>query len=168
MDTKFEGNVASEMPKTKRSLEPSLPWKVTSDDLDKIMSAEEGYRSTVTGAPPLRTRPFFLVSLLTAIFAAALYFVSVTVMENETVHKNIQKKEMAVAMLKTDLEKVNIEKSGLYEGLAQSEKRARDLNARKELFTSVIESLTKKGNEPRFEKGSGKAVPRATDNLKNP
>lgn len=147
MKTKFETNVASDIPKTKISQEPELPWKVTEEDLEKVSPEDSEYRQALTGEPPLMTRAIFLVLLLVTIFGAALYFVSIAVVESANVETAVQQKEAAVFTLKTNLEKIKMENNGLAEGLIQMEKRVHDLSTQKELFTAVIESLTKKGDE---------------------
>ena len=45
------------------------------------------------------------------------------------------------------LEKASKEKEKLSKSLAQMEEKISDLKAQKELFTSVIETLTKKGED---------------------
>ncbi|MEI6863556.1 MAG: hypothetical protein WCK38_04055, partial [Candidatus Omnitrophota bacterium] len=46
-----------------------------------------------------------------------------------------------------DLDKVAAEKTALENSASQLEKRVGDLSAQKELFTAVLESLTKKPND---------------------
>ena len=54
MKKKFESNVATEIPKTKLH-EPSLPWKLSEDEVGQIGPKEGDYRAVIAGTPPLRT-----------------------------------------------------------------------------------------------------------------
>lgn len=164
MKTKFETNVATELPKTK-SQEPELPWKVKEEDLEEIGPATDEYKSAVTGVPPLKTRAIFLVMLLIAVFATILYYLSTITIDNERVRESIQKKEAMLASIQSNIEKINSEKNALSESLSQLDKRIRDLSAQKELFTAVIESLTKKGDEVQVEKEEAEKLP---ENAENP
>jgi len=146
MKKKFETNVAAEIPKT-RLHEPGLPWKLNSDDLDEIESKDEEYKAVVAGMPPLRTRSIFLIMLVLAIFAATLYVISRAIIDNENIRNGMLKKEKEIATLQATLEKVTNEKNSLNQTSVQLEKRVSDLTAQKELFTTVIESLTKKGDD---------------------
>jgi len=146
MKKKFETNVASEIPKT-RLQEPGLPWKLSSDDLDEIESKDEEYKAVIAGMPPLRTRSIFLIMLVLAIFAATLYVISRAIIENENIRNGMLKREKEIATLQATLEKVTNEKNSLNQTSSQLEKRVSDLTAQKELFTTVIESLTKKGDD---------------------
>ena len=147
MKKKFEDNVASEMPKTK-SEEPSLPWKIDEADLAKIDSESQEYNNIVQGAPPLKTRPVFLILLVVAIFMAALFMVAGISIENRKIRIGISEKEKEAAVLQVDLDKAAAEKAALEHNASQLEKRVGDLSAQKELFTAVLESLTKKEDAP--------------------
>ena len=151
MKTKFETNVAQEMPKTRQSQEPGLPWKLDPEDLEKSSSGNEVYKSAASVTPPLKTRPIFLILLLATIFVAVMYFVSLIVADNEFTRSDIQKKELTMSSLQTSLEKINTQKNALNANLGQLEKRVNDLNAQKELFATVIESLTKKTDDPQAQ-----------------
>ena len=159
MKTKFESNVASELPKTKASQEPGLPWKVDSSELEKMASVKNAYKATLTGEPPLKTRAIFLIMLVIAVFGATLYYISVIALENENTRESIQKKEVAISAMKTDVEKIRNEKTALSENVAQLDRKVRDLNAQKELFATVIESLTKKADEPQAPEAEAVAPP---------
>lgn len=148
MKTKFESNVASELPKTKASQEPGLPWKVDSSELEKIASAQNTYKAMLTGEPPMKTRAIFLIMLVITVFGATLYYISAVALENENTRESIQKKEAAIVAMKADVEKIKSEKNALNENINQLDRKVRDLSAQKELFTTVIESLTKKADEP--------------------
>jgi len=146
MKKKFEDNVASRIPKTK-SEEPALPWKIEESDLAKADSDNQEYKDLVQGTPPLKTRPVFLISLVIAIFAAALFMVASMVTENNRMKIGISEKEKEAAVLQVDLDKAAAEKVALEHNASQLEKRVGDLSAQKELFTAVLESLTKKADE---------------------
>lgn len=143
MKKKFEDNVASQIPKTK-SEEPALPWKIDESDLARIDSENKDYQDIAQGAPPLKTRPAFLIALLVAIFAAALFMIANIATENDRVRMDISEKEKEAATLQVDLDKAAAEKEALEKSASQLEKRVGDLSAQKELFTAVLESLTKK------------------------
>lgn len=146
MKKKFESNVAAEIPKTKLH-EPKLPWKITADDLSGTASKADSYKSVLAGAPPFRTRAAFLLILVAAVFIAVSILVMNAVSENEKVRKDMVKKEALLTSMKTDLDKLSSEKEALSKNSASLEKKVNDLSAQKELFTSVIESLTKKSDE---------------------
>ncbi len=146
MKKKFEDNVASQMPKTKTE-EPSLPWKVDESDLAKVDAESQDYKDLVHGAPPLKTRPIFLIILVIAIFAAALFMVASIATENDRIKIGISEKEKEAAILQVDLDKAAVEKAALEHNASQLEKRVGDLSAQKELFTAVLESLTKKADD---------------------
>lgn len=148
MKTKFEANVAQELPKTRMSQEPGLPWKLDPEDIEKASEGSEVYKAASSGTPPLKTRPVFIVLLLTAIFVAVMNFVSLVIVDNENARASSRKKEITMSSLKMALEKINAQKNTLSDNIGQLEKRVNDLSAQKELFATVIESLTKKGDEP--------------------
>jgi len=160
MKKKFEDNVANQMPKTK-SEEPSLPWKIDESDLAKIDSENQGYKDLEQGLPPLKTRPVFLISLVIAIFAAALFMVAGIAIENDRIKAGISEKEKEAAILQVDLDKAAAEKAALEHNASQLEKRVNDLSAQKELFTAVLESLTKKSDEIPASSSSPSQVPSA-------
>ena len=147
MKSKFESNVASELPKTRIAKEPGLPWKVDPSELADLKSIEDEFKSATTGAPPLKARAIFLAALLVAVFFTTLYFVSAAVTESRKAQAAARQKEAAVFGLRADLEKIADEKKALSENARQLEKQVRDLSAQKELFTTVIESLSKKSDE---------------------
>jgi len=147
MKKKFEDNVAGSMPKMKTE-EPSLPWKIEEADLAGIQTMEGDYAMLSSGEAPLKTRPLFLVLLVVAVFFAALYMVAVMAGENENIKLGISAKEKEAAELQVDLDKINAEKAAIEKSSAQLEKRVEDLAAQKELFTAVLESLTKKNDAP--------------------
>jgi len=151
MKKKFESNVATEMPKTKLH-EPELPWKITTDDLAEAASKGDDYKSAVAGTPPFKTRAVFLILLVTALFLFTLMIVINAVTENEKIRQDMLKRENELALIRADLQKLAGEKEALTKNSAQLEKKVSDLAAQKELFTSVIESLTKKSDEAEVEK----------------
>ena len=153
MKKKFETNVAVDIPKTK-SQEPGLPWRLSSEEVEKIESRNEEYKSTAASTPPLKTRAIFLILLILTIFVIAFYMITNTVMGNESIRVNMSKNELAITSLRADMAKIAGEKNMLSEKSSQLEKKINDLTAQKELFTSVIETMTKKGEEPDTDKRS--------------
>lgn len=67
--------------------------------------------------------------------------------ENDNIRVSLLSKEKEASSLQANMEKLESDKTVLSENLSQAEKRLSDLTAQKELFTTVIESLTKKGGE---------------------
>lgn len=145
MKKKFEDNVAGSMPKTKTE-EPSLPWKIEEADLAGIETRDGDYTALSSGEAPLKTRPVILVMLVVAVFFAALYMVALMAGENENVKLEISAKEKEAAQLQVNVDKISAEKASLEKSSNQLEERIGDLSAQKELFTAVLESLTKKNN----------------------
>jgi len=146
MKKKFEDNVANQIPKTK-SDEPALPWKIDEADIAKIDSENQDYNNLVQGQPPLKTRPIFLIALVVAVFVAAIFMIAGVATENDRMKIGISEKEMEAAGLQVNLAMVAAEKTALEHSASQLEKRVGDLSAQKELFTAVLESLTKKPDD---------------------
>ena len=149
MKNKFEDNVASKTPKTRVSREPALPWKVDETEMAQVASTEEDYKSTVKGLPPFRTRAIFLVLLLVSVFGAILYYSSIMALDNEEARSRIQRKDKAISSMRAELNKIAMENTSLNESVTR-------FKARVDLYTSVIESLTKKMDEP--QAGTKEAV----------
>lgn len=146
MKKKFEDNVATEIPKTKLH-EPALPWKLSEDEVGEIGSKDGDYKAVIAGTPPLRTRGIFLILLVVTIFGITTYMISNAVVENEQMRSNMAKKDGELSLMHGNLEKVAADRDAVSKNLAQLEKKLNDLTAQKQLFASVIESLTKKGEE---------------------
>jgi len=146
MKRKFESSVAQEMPKTKK-YEPKLPWKLTTDELERIKSPEDDYKAVTAGASPLKARAAFLIMLLLAIFTVISYFIVSTTLESKNVTSRARNNEKEIVFLQRNIEKVSGKNTLLNENAVRLEKKVGDLAAQKELFTSVIESLTQKSEE---------------------
>jgi septal ring factor EnvC (AmiA/AmiB activator) len=159
MKKKFESNVASEIPKTKTH-EPELPWKISSDDPAMAGPKNDDLNAAFSGTAPLRTRAIFLILLVATMFLVTSLLIFNSTTENDMMRQDIQKREKEIYAVKTDLEKLAMEKDNLSVSSAQLEKKVTDLTAQKELFTNVIESLTKKSDEIELEK---KEAPVAQD-----
>lgn len=165
MKKKFEANVAAELPKTKLH-EPELPWKVTTDDLEKIAPEENEFKLAMEGIAPLKVRPLFLITLVMAVFVFTIYMIASAIVENESMRKNISAKEKQILAMKADLGKAAGEKELLAKNSSQLEKKVGELSAQKELFTGVIESLTKKSEEGEVDRAPAEqaAAPAKTAN----
>ena len=148
MKTKFEENVASEIPKTRAAGEPELPWKVTDEDLTAVGTVDEDYKAAVAGAPPLQARAIFIILLVVSIFVVVLNMVINIAIDNSEMQLLALKKERQVSTMKGKLQKTEGEKAALNGNAVVLEKKVSDLNAQKELYTAVIETLTKKTDEP--------------------
>ncbi len=105
MKTKFESNVATQIPKTKMAHEPQLPWELSKYDLQESESLEDTTQSVIIGQVPFGIRPAFLITLLVVIFLGTSYVFVGAVKENEKVHMDILKKERVALMLRAGLEK---------------------------------------------------------------
>jgi hypothetical protein len=162
MKKKFEDNVASEIPKTSPG-EPGLPWKVDEADLAKVDSESQEYREIAHGEPPLKTRAVMVVALLAAIFATVFFIVTAVTMENDRMKIGISQKEKEAADLQVDLDKAAAENAALEKNASQLEKRVNDLSAQKELFTAVLESLTKRGDSVPAETPAPAELPGSPD-----
>ena len=162
MKKKFESNVAAEIPKTKLH-EPELPWKLTGDDLAGVATKNEEYKAVLSGAAPLKTRPVFLIALVLTIFVITALTMMNTAQENKNIKGDIatreKDREKELVSIKMNLGRIANEKDALAKSSAQLEKKVSDLNAQKELFTSVIESLTKKSDEAEVDKNQAVQTP---------
>lgn len=146
MKTKFDDNVAQNIPVTKNSAEPELPWKLSESEISRIEAGDEEHKSAIT-APPLQVRAIFVVLLVLAIFVVILNSVVNAVIDNNEMRLNMSKKEKEVASIQTALANTATENAALSDTAAKLEKRVNDLNAQKELYTAVIETLTKKTDD---------------------
>ena len=146
MKQKFEANVASDIPKTKLH-EPELPWKLSEDEVGQINSKDDDRRAAISGTPPLKTSAPFLILLVIMIFGIITYLVASAIVENEKMRNNIAKKENELSLAQMNLVKAVAEKDVINKNSSQLEKKINDLTAQKQLFASIIESLTKKGEE---------------------
>lgn len=166
MKKKFESNVASEIPKTKLH-EPGLPWKLTDEDMEAMGPKDTEYKSALSGTPPLKTRAIFLIMLVIAVFVIVSLIVINTTMENENIRRVMMKKDKEMAAVKTSLEKVAVEKESLNKNAVTLEKKVNDLTAQKELFATVIESLTKKADETDTDKKDEQKTPDSVQGASN-
>ena len=146
MKKKFESNVATEIPKTKLH-EPELPWKLTEEEVGQIGSKDDDFRAAIAGSSPLKTRAPFLILLVMTIFGITTYLISSAVVENEKMRTSVAKKNSELSLVQMNLMKAVAEKEAVNKNSAQLEKKVSDLTAQKQLFASVIESLTKKGED---------------------
>lgn len=149
MKTKFDDNVAQDIPKTKEFSEPQLPWKLSSEEMSRLeASGEELEKLAANVVPPLQVRAIFIILLVAAIFVTILNSIINIAIDNSEMQIGISKKERQVAAVTTALDKAAGEKAALSENALKLEKRVNDLSAQKELYTAVIETLTKKTDEP--------------------
>lgn len=146
MKTKFDDNVAKDIPITKNSAEPELPWKMTESEIRGIEAAGEEYKAVIT-APPLRVRAVFVVLLVLTIFVVIFNSIVGVTMDNAEVRQEISVKDRQVSAIQTALDKTVSEKTVLNDTAVKLEKRVSDLSAQRELYTAVIETLTKKTDD---------------------
>jgi hypothetical protein len=146
MKTKFDDNVAQNIPVTKNSVEPELPWKLSESEMTRIEATGEKHKDAIT-APPLHARAIFVVLLVLTIFVVIMNSIVNMAIDNTEIRLNMSKKEKQVASIETALAAAASEKAALSDTTAKLEKRVSDLNAQKELYTAVIETLTKKTDD---------------------
>lgn len=148
MKTKFDDTIAHDIPKTKATSEPALPWKLSDEEISEIEATDEEYKTALTAASPLHVRAIFVVLLIVSIFVAIVNSVVNIAIDNSEMQMRISSKERQVAAIKGALAKASGEKIALNENAVKLERRVNDLTAQKELYTAVIETLTKKTDEP--------------------
>ena len=147
MKTKFDDNVAQDIPITKDSAEPELPWKLSEAEITRIESTDEEYKSAITASPPLHVRAVFVVLLVVTIFVTILNGIINVTIDNSEMQIDMLRKERQASSVKAALEKVALEKAVLSDNAVKLERRINDLSAQKELYTAVIETLTKKTDD---------------------
>lgn len=162
---KFETNVATELPKT-RTGEPTLPWKLNDEDLDRLGAQDGSEKAADIASPPLKTRAIFPILLVLTIFVLLSQIVLNAYIENNGMQQSAAKKARELAALKADLAQAADEKNRLSENAARLgenaarlEKKIEDLKEQKELFTAALESLTKKNDEIVIEAPAVPAAP---------
>jgi len=146
MKTKFDDNVAQNIPVTKDVPEPSLPWKISESELARIEAKDQNVKAAVK-EPPLQVRAVFVVLLVVTIFVVIMNGMVNVAVDNNTMQMDVTSKEVQVARIKKALEKADREKADWNENAARLEKKISDLNAQKELYSAVIETLTKKTDD---------------------
>ncbi len=165
MKTKFESNVATQIPKTRMAREPRLPWEVRKEDLIGSSFLEERSNDLIATKTLLGTRPVFLAMLLVFIFVSTFSIFLYTAQRNESARMEIERKEETQVLLLSSLEKVVDEKQVLKEKAVQLEKEIEDLNTQNKTFITVIENLSKKDEEAATE-GSPAEVPSGARGVK--
>lgn len=152
MKTKFESNVAAQIPKTRSSQEPQLPWEISKYDIDQNGFLEDAAQSLADEKVPFGIRPVFLAVLLIFMFASTLYVFVRVAEENKKARMSLQKKEKAIVLLQANLEKTVDEKDTLKERAARLQNDIADLNIRNKTFIGVIENLSKKNEAAAADK----------------
>jgi len=152
MDKKFDSNVATQIPKTKMTHEPRLPWEVTQDDLDGSQFADSGLQTAELGKTPLGIKPVFLIAMLIFIFVSTLSAFFFMAQISKKAKAEIQKSETQKALLMGNLAEAANKARILKEKNAQLEKsmtvldtQNKDLTEQNKDFMAVIKSLS--GNE---------------------
>lgn len=137
MVTKFESNVATQIPKTKVTQEPRLPWEVSRDNLvdaPGVLRAEKAL---------LGTRAVFLIALLVIFFVSTLSICLFIVNDNKKAQMAAWEKEETATLLQSDLKQAQSEKRALEETATQLKKQVDTLNTQQETFMTVIENLSR-------------------------
>lgn len=147
MKTKFDDNVAQDIPTTKDSAEPELPWKLSEAEITRIEATDEEYKSAITAAPPLHARGIFVALLVVVIFVAILNGIVNVVIDNSEMQIDMLRREKQASFVRAALEKAALEKTVLSDNAVKLERRINDLSSQKELYTAVIETLTKKTDD---------------------
>jgi len=99
MNTKFETNVATQIPKTKSSHEPRLPWEVTQKDLDSIQVDDLARKAAVIGKAPFGIKPIYVILLILATVAFILSASFSVVQSNKKARLNLQDTKQQNIML---------------------------------------------------------------------
>lgn len=152
MKTKFESNVATQIPKTKMSQEPQLPWDVVRYDTEQdVPPSEDNAKLLTAGRGLFGVRPVFLVLMLMCLFAVTAYVFGRAAEDNQRVRAQVQKKEELAASLqknistlKVNLDQSAIEKDVLEERASRLEEDVSNLETQNKTFITVIENLSKK------------------------
>lgn len=160
MKSKFETNVAVDIPKTKLH-EPELPWKLREEDVGHLGPKDDDMKSLKSGAAPLKTRPVFLILLVISIFGMSAYLITGAITENDRMRANVDRKNSEISLMRTNLSKAVADKDAIKKGASRLQKKISDLMAQKQLFASVIESLTKKGDDTEMDRKEEAAPPAA-------
>lgn len=156
MKTKFESNVATQIPKTKMAYEPQLPWEISNYNSQQSGSLEDTAQSVVIGKVPLGVRPIFLVMLLVVLFVGTICMFVRTTEENEKVRMDILKKEKIALLLQAGLKKAVKEKDVLKKKAVRLEKDLADLGIRNKTFITVIENLSRRVEEAAIDQPRAK------------
>ena len=144
--TKFDDNVAQAIPETRASAEPELPWKLPDSEMSRI-EASDGSRTVSVTEPPLRVRAVFVILLVVAIFVFVMNGIMNVAIDNSEMQLDMLRKEQSLSDIKAALVKADDEKAALSEDAARLEQRVIDLNEQKDIYTAVIETLTKKPDD---------------------
>jgi hypothetical protein len=129
MKTKFEENVAAEIPKTRPEGEPGLPWKVTEEELKLVEGVDAEYKEVVSGSPPLHARAIFVILLVVSIFVVVMNTVINIAIDNSEMQLAALQKGQQVSTLKGQLQQSASEKAALNDSASRLEKKVSDLNA---------------------------------------
>lgn len=112
MDKKFDSNVATQIPKTKMTYEPQLPWNVTQSDLVGNQFVDS-VQTTPMGKVPLGVKPMYLIMLIALIFLCALSVFIFTAQSNTKVKAQVQRAEEEKALLVDQLKETANEANAL-------------------------------------------------------
>ncbi len=144
MKTKFESNVAAQIPKTRSSHEPQLPWEISKYDIDQNGFLEDAAQSLADEKVPFGIRPVFLAVLLIFMFAGTVHLLVRATEENKKVYMNMLKKKKMTALLQSSLEKEVEENDVLRERTTRLEKNLATLNIWNKTFITVIENMSRR------------------------
>jgi len=154
MKTKFEANVATEIPKTRTGNEPRLPWDIRGGDIERAALSGGSFSSLQSAKGPLGIRPVYLIALLMAVFIAIGYTFFTLEEKNKTTLLEIEKKDQTQNVLLGSLKKAVNEKELLNKKTTDLERRAAaleknltELTEQNKVFVSVIENLSKADEE---------------------
>jgi hypothetical protein len=145
MEKKFDSNVATQIPKTRMTHEPRLPWEVTQDDLDGSQFVDSGLQSASLGKAPFGIKPVALIVILIFIFVATLSAFLFMAQINKKAKAEIEIAEAEKALFISSLKATANEAKALKEKNAQLEKSMTVLDTQNKDFMAVIKNLS--GNE---------------------
>lgn len=153
MDKKFDSNVATQIPKTKMTYEPQLPWNVTQSDLVGNQFVDS-VQTTPMGKVPLGVKPMYLIMLIASIFLCALSVFIFTAQSNIKVKAQVQRAEEEKALLVDQLKETANEASALkgkVETLESSivvlDIQNKNLTEQNKDFMTVIKRMSKNEEE---------------------
>ena len=155
MEKKFDSNVATQIPKTKVTYEPHLPWNVTQNDLVGNQF-EDSVQATPMGKAPLGIKPGYLILIIVFIFLCILSVFLITVQSNTKVKAQVQRAEEERALLVEELRETANEANALKGKVGALEKNIvvldthnKNLTEQNKGFMTIIKKMSE--NEERMQ-----------------
>ncbi len=155
MEKKFDSNVATQIPKTKMTHEPYLPWNVTQSDL--VGNQFEDFVQTAPmGKTPLGIKPVYLILIIVSIFLCVLSMFFIMAQSNKKIMAQVQKAEEERILLVEELREASNEANVLKSKVGALEKNIvvldtynKSLTEQNEDFVTIIKKMSE--NEERVQ-----------------